>query len=1421
MEQCKFDIDDDLAVHVELLEEYFVVKDIKDDTKKRSYLLTSLTTRVYKLLRNLTNPEAPKDVAYADLLKLMKKQFVSNINVYKERRKFYEAIQEAGEDVLMFFNKIKSLSVNCDFGNVLDNILIDRFICGLKRGQVFDRLCEESNYESIEICLELARSKEDIIENVLCSKISKNKNHVSSRSQFRKKKNDPLFPSTTANKCNACGRGEHDFKKCKYRNYRCRKCKSKGHLEIVCRKNNAQQNLFNKNNYVAQHSDNEELSLFKMIADCNCHDIGDGVFSCNMMQVDGMYERDLHLEVNQGVVVGVECEQVSDDVEVKFPNAVSSEEVMPVAVIADLDAEINQSLSGKVFSFEFVENDTNFCNSFSDLSAFVVALQVHGHSIQFEIDTGSAVSIIPERIYNERFMKCKTERFTSTLRAYNGAVIQVIGMVQTEVRLGNITKSAKLVVVKSNGQPLLGRDLLRTFGFKYSFELVLNSIKNDNRLENLLEEYKHLFDGNLGRYKYEKIILETENVSPIFINPRKVAFAYKESLEQELDRLESIGIIKQTQTVSWGTPLVTVLKNDKSLRVCADYSVTINKHLKDKNYPLPRIEDIFHSLQGGKKFSKLDLFQAYNQLEVDEETSKLLAWSTHKGVYTVHRLPFGCKPNSSIFQSIMDKTLLGCKMTVAFLDDVVVSGRDDQEHYENLQNVLDKLSNAGFKVNKNKCEFFKSRICYLGYVIDAEGLHKDPRKVEAITSMPNPKNHTQVKSFCGLVNYYAKFVPNLSSILKPLYELTTKEKFEWNNYCDEAIEKVKKLITSDIVLIHYDQSKPLVLQTDASEYGIGACLSHQIGKCERPIVFYSRTLSCHERNYSMVDKEALAIYFGVKKCEQYLMGREFLIKTDHKPLIGIFGSKKGIPIMAANRLQRWSIYLSNFNFKILHIKGTENKCADALSRLTSIKECGENDEDITYLKFVEEHFSKPINAKDIECQTDREEILRLVKGFILSGWPEMKKSVGEMRSFYDKRLELTVENNIIMWGHRVVIPKLFRTQLLREIHSAHSGIVKSKEIVRSFFWWPNVDRDIEGFIKQCAICNKCSSNPPKLASKRWPEATKPMERVHVDYCGPLDKYNFLIIKDAFSKWIEVFKMKEITSQVTIEKLTSVFASLGIPNLLVSDNGPSLVSDMVEKFCLKNGIKHITSPPYHPESNGTVENAVRVFKEKYNKICLDPNNAKLSIDEKVAKMLYYYRISIHSLTRKSPYELMYGRLPSLRWEKLKSKPKVEARNLDEVVLVPQSRRFEIDEQVCFRNFGRGQKWIEGRIVEINGDRVYKIITKENKMFKRHVDHIISNKCKINLDDTKRSGKSSKESVSFESSVYGKSKMMNINDQCSQSGTGEVGGEGGTAKNCTNEIVNDQNSAGSSQDTSAAMNVRRKSMRNVKFPDRLNL
>jgi hypothetical protein len=283
---------------------------------------------------------------------------------------------------------------------------------------------------------------------------------------------------------------------------------------------------------------------------------------------------------------------------------------------------------------------------------------------------------------------------------------------------------------------------------------------------------------------------------------RPIPFARRPKVEKELEKLERDGIISKIEMSDWASPIVPVLNKDGSVRICGDFKVTVNQVLQVDQYPLPRIDDIFATLAGGRKFTKLDIRQAYLQMPLGDDSKKLQAINTHKGLYEYNRLTFGIASAPSIWQRAMDQILQGLSGVQCVLDDMIITGKSDDEHLQNLENVLKKLQDSGLRANIEKCSFLQDSVVYCGHEISKEGLHKTKDKVEAVVNTPAPKNTTQLRALLGLVNYYHKFLLNLATEIRPLNELLEKDrKWVWNERCNRAFLKVKDIITSYVVHI--------------------------------------------------------------------------------------------------------------------------------------------------------------------------------------------------------------------------------------------------------------------------------------------------------------------------------------------------------------------------------------------------------------------------------------------------------------------------------------------------------------------------------------------------------------------------------------------------------------------------------------------
>ncbi|CAI6358833.1 unnamed protein product [Macrosiphum euphorbiae] len=364
----------------------------------------------------------------------------------------------------------------------------------------------------------------------------------------------------------------------------------------------------------------------------------------------------------------------------------------------------------------------------------------------------------------------------------------------------------------------------------------------------------------------------------------------------------------------------------------------------------------------------------------------------------------------------MEISTTGLEGIGIFQDDIIVAGKTVEEHNNRLKKLLNVLSEVGLRVKQNKCSFLKNSIEYLGHKIDEHGSHTLTKHINAIQSALVPENKTMLKSFLGLVTYYIKFVPRAADILKPLYSLLRQEKkWLWSPECDQAYNNIKKMLISSPVLAHYDQKLPIKLTVDSSSYALGAIISHTYpDHSERPIAYASRVLSNSECKFPQIEKEGLAIIFGVQKFYDYLYGRKCTLVTDHKPLIHIFGEKKGIPIYAANRLQRWAYVLSSFDFEIKNIK-SEGNTADFLSRIKT-NQCNNNinEYDDAHINFIHEQSPFPLDWHKIKIETKRDPITsRVLHATKTGSWSNDFSINSELNSYNTRKTEITVEQDCL------------------------------------------------------------------------------------------------------------------------------------------------------------------------------------------------------------------------------------------------------------------------------------------------------------------------------------------------------------------------------------------------------------------------
>ena len=771
----------------------------------------------------------------------------------------------------------------------------------------------------------------------------------------------------------------------------------------------------------------------------------------------------------------------------------------------------------------------------------------------------------------------------------------------------------------------------------------------------------------------------------------------------------------------------------------------------DEPYPHPVTNELLDKLIG-EHFTCVDLVDAFKQVLVTSDKSrKIMALVTPYGYAVPTTLQFGVKTAPKIFQAGMDKLIHGMNgfspipSTVCMMDDVCTTGATPQDHFYNLAELLYRLYVSGLKLNKDKCKFYQSEVKFLGKIIDKDGIRLNPDAISAIVNMPEPTDKHTLRSFLGHMSYIGRHIPDLRNARAPLDALLKVDtKFIWSPEHAKAFAKCKKLASNPATLAHYDHKLPKVLITDASPVGVAACLAHKVtvnGKTFlRPLSYASCSLTPAERNYAQIDREGYAVFWGIKHYRQLLLGEHFEVHTDCSALKKIFGPKNDLGGCATGRLNRYAAMLMEFDFTVIHIKGSSNKICDSLSRLpvqppgqlhapyptetgrpissatlasnlstksatfdpifytdeimTSVSCMAQLPDpavspDISICKIVGQAPSAawdilPLARKDVAKATREDRVYGKLLSAVRSG--VLNKDDPDMKPFVSMFYDLYVDQDVIYYGSRPVIPTKQQFRLLSELHMTHMGIVKMKAVARQYFWWPLINKEIEKLANSCEDCRKYRRKPTPAPLCPWPYARRPMERVHIDFCEFNSKH-ILVMVDAFSKYMWAAYMgNDTTTMKTLAFLYSWFCERsGFPTTLVSDNGPQFTSKDFKDIMVKWGIKHILTPPYHPASNGLAERGVGTIKSHLTK--MNSQITPIGLHMNLQTILRYYRSTKQASTDQTPYELISKAAdPPLFPQLQKSQQQIQEKNRVSMPKdsVRKARAFKIGDNVLVYN-----------------------------------------------------------------------------------------------------------------------------------------
>ena len=859
----------------------------------------------------------------------------------------------------------------------------------------------------------------------------------------------------------------------------------------------------------------------------------------------------------------------------------------------------------------------------TDKAQYMVEIRVSGVPVRFRIDTGADISVINGHTLDLLGLRGSLQQAEMKVLDAGGCELEDEGRVEVRMDYGGLRRRGVVHVVEKAPQNLLGIPELE--GFK-----LVARVGGARKIE---ERFPRLY-GPLGLLPDKFSIKLKEGAIPFSLAvPRRLPLGLKEATEKELERMEALGVIEKVEEPrEWCAGMVVAPKSSGGVRVCVDLTV-LNKSVRRENFPLPRVDETLAALQKGRVFSKMDANSGFWQIELEETSRPLTTFITPFGRFQFKKMPFGISAAPEFFQRQMSKILQGVEGVVCMMDDVLVYGESEGEHDRRLELVMRKLEEAGMTLNRSKCEFRVSEVTFLGHKVGERGISPDPAKLAAIRDMRAPTNKSELKSFLGMVNFLSKFSPRLAELERPLRELQKKSSdWVWDVAQRESFSKVKEEICTAPVLAKYDLRAKHRVSADSSSYALGAVLLQRGEKGDwRPVSFISRKLSEAERRYAQIEKEALAVTWACERFDFYLVGTDFEVETDHKPLVRLLGEKDlaNLPL----RCQRFKLRLMRYRFDIFHTPGSQMFLADALSRpagATTEQERARGKRVEVHLRAVKraEELLDDGMLEDIKQCAHQDPLYQMVLEEVDAGWTRKGRSYkGELHSYWTQKDSLTSIRGLLMREEALVIPERLRKGMMEKIHRGHQGIARCLRRAQGSVWWPGIRRDVTSWIEGCNVCTRHRQiRHQPLLTTELPEG--PWECLGSDLFE-FQNRDFLLVVDYYSRWVEVVEVEDKSAGEVARRTRGIFARFGCPLEIRTDNGPCFVGQEYRAFLEGWNVRQTTSSPHYPESNGLAERMVGTVKRMWSK----------EQDKQLALMIYR---DTPLESGKSPSELMLGR-----------------------------------------------------------------------------------------------------------------------------------------------------------------------------------